>query len=351
MIAAPFPPDEKERLQALYETGLLDTEAEENFDELVQLAAAICGVPMTLVTLVDANRQWFKAKLGLGRTETPRELAFCSHAILQSGLFVVPNATEDERFFDNPLVLNEPFVRFYAGMPIATSGGHNLGTLCVIDSRPRTLTSEQEEALRVLGKQVSTQIELHRRTRQLEKEIQEKLRYQQELIAANDRLQELAVTDALTRLRNRRPFRDQLGRAIEESRLHNKPLSLMMIDVDNFKALNDTYGHLAGDAVLIGIAEILSKTVRPSDLAARYGGEEFAVLMPDTNLEEGMILGEHIRQTIAADEITGHHPTVSIGVSALTPTINDDTGMIHAADEALYRAKRSGRNRVLSATQ
>lgn len=351
MIAAPLPPDEKERLQALYETGLLDTEAEENFDELVQLAAAICGVPMTLVTLVDANRQWFKAKLGFEGTETPRELAFCAHAILQNGLFVVPNATEDERFFDNPFVLNEPFVRFYAGMPLATSGGHNLGTLCVIDSRPRTLTSEQEEALRVLGRQVATQIELHRRTRQLEKEIQEKLRYQQELLAANDRLQELAVTDALTRLRNRRPFRDQLGREIENSRRHDKPLSLMMIDVDNFKVLNDSYGHLAGDSVLIGIAEILSTTVRPLDLAARYGGEEFSVLMPGTCLEEAVMLGEHIRQTIATQEIAGHHPTVSIGISTLTLAINDDNGLIHAADDALYQAKRSGKNRVVSAIQ
>jgi len=154
---------ERARLDELRSYGLLDTAPEADFDDLAALASRICETPISLVTFVDEHRQWFKASVGFARRETPRSLAFCDHAIRQPGeLMIVEDATRDSRFVDNALVTGEPGIRFYAGAPLVTPNGRALGTLCVIDRKPRTLTADQAEALRVLARQVSSQLELRR---------------------------------------------------------------------------------------------------------------------------------------------------------------------------------------------
>ncbi len=159
MPAAPLSPDENERLAALYEYKVIDTAAEEIFDHITYLATKICNTPISLISLVDRDRQWWKSNIGLPGHETPREYAFCSHSILGYELMEVKDASKDDRFFDNPLVTNDPNIRFYAGMPLVNAQGFKLGTLCVIDREPKELTAEQKELLSLLSKIVMTLLE------------------------------------------------------------------------------------------------------------------------------------------------------------------------------------------------
>jgi GAF domain-containing protein len=163
----PMPANETERLRTLRSYKILDTKPEERFDELTRLAAVICGVPISLISLIDTDRQWFKSRFGLDVQETPRAQAFCTHAIMQPELFVVPDASKDERFANNPLVTGDPHIRFYAGEPLAARDGHVLGTLCVIDHEPHTLTEAQKEALRIVGQLVIANFELRRDLQEL----------------------------------------------------------------------------------------------------------------------------------------------------------------------------------------
>lgn len=169
MNKPPIPANEAKRLKVLWQYEVLDTVPEAVFDDLAELAGEICETPFSLLSLVDESRQWFKARHGLSSSETTRDISFCAHAILQPDLFIVPDATKDERFKDSPMVVAEPRIRFYAGAPLITPDGYALGTLCILDRIPRELTASQKKALRVLARLAVTQLELRRHSKELAK--------------------------------------------------------------------------------------------------------------------------------------------------------------------------------------
>jgi diguanylate cyclase (GGDEF)-like protein len=281
-------------------------------------------------------------------------MSFCGYAILNRETMVVPDATKDKRFQGNPLVAGEPHIRFYAGVPLRTKEGLNVGSLCVIDREPRELTEKQEAALRVLAKQVIAHMQMRQHANQLEslvknltKKEEEIAQYQTKLEAANAALQNLSLTDDLTQLKNRRAFRERLEGDYRLAMRHQLPLSLALIDVDRFKHYNDTHGHPAGDAVLREVARIIERTARSTDCVARYGGEEFIVLLPNTAEGGARTIGEKIRK--AVEEMHGHEEalTISVGVSTLQSSGQTLPQLLESTDQALYQAKLNGRNRVV----
>ncbi len=357
-MKAPLHPNEAARLRALRQYAVLDTLEERAFDDITMLASLICETPIALISLVDSERQWFKSRVGLQARETPRELAFCAHAILApNDVLVVNDAELDERFGDNPLVTGDPRIRFYAGAPLVAPAGEPLGTVCVIDRRPRELSSEMIEALRALSRQVVAQLELgrivgelqsatmelHSRQRQLED-------YKKQLERANAELQAQSVTDTLTGVGNRRAFDQTLNEELKRACRNKTQVSLLLADIDKFKHYNDTYGHPAGDAALRQVAQILARHLRPYDVLARYGGEEFAVILPETDAEGAMVVGERLRRAVEETTWPQRAITLSVGASSCLDSAAA-AALIAEADGALYRAKGEGRNRVCHAVK
>jgi diguanylate cyclase (GGDEF)-like protein len=259
--APAIPVNEIERLHVLRALALLDTEEEERFDRLTRVATRMFNVPIALVTLVDSERQWFKSCVGLEVKETPRDISFCGHAILGDDILIIPDASKDERFADNPLVTSAPHIRFYAGRPICTPDGFKIGTLCLIDSQPREFEGKDVEDLNDLA-----------------------LMVENELAAI-----ELATMDELTNLSNRRGFIMLTEKYLNYFTRHHVFASLVFLDLNGFKEINDTFGHDEGDRALQTFGKALKQVGRSSDIFARLGGDEFVVLLANARQHEAQI--------------------------------------------------------------
>ena len=338
MQAPEFPQNEAQRMAGLNTTDALFTPAEERFDRITRLASQMLDVPIALVSLVAECCQWFKSSYGLDASETPREISFCGYAILNEGTFVVEDAARDERFFDNPLVTGAPNIRFYAGHPLHSVDGSRVGTLCVIDRRPRVLSAAQLQILRDLAAIAETELQRGQLSES-----------QRLLIRECDDLKRKASIDGLTRLWNRAAITELLAAEMARAK-RGVPLCVAMVDVDHFKSINDTHGHLVGDAVLVEIAARIRRALREIDAVGRYGGEEFIAVLSNCEVHTAEVVCERIRRSIESEKFaTSAGPlavTVSVGIAFFDAQQNDFEHIVGAADAALYRAKNKGRNRV-----
>jgi diguanylate cyclase (GGDEF)-like protein len=314
-----IPGDEQERLFQLRCAAILDTQPEERFDRVTRMARRLFGVPIVLVSLVDEDRQWFKSCFGLDASETSRDISFCGHAILETKTFVIEDALKDERFFDNPLVVGEPHIRFYAGQPLRPLNGAAIGTLCIIDRAPREFSAEDQQMLVDLAQMV-----------------------EREIVAV-----QLSVLDELTRISNRRGFLTLARHSLNLCKRQQFPAMLVFFDLNKFKEINDTHGHAEGDRALKTFAEQMRESFRTSDIFARLGGDEFVVLLTnaaDTVIQELMTRFRANLQTRCANLDLPYSIQFSYGVVAydvLKQTTIED--MLQEADAAMYAHKALGK--------
>jgi len=319
-----------------------------SFDDSVTLAAQMTGSPMAAITILDDQYQWFKAKVGLEPSRTRRDVAFCRFTVQGDSVMVVADAHADERFVENPLVTASPNIRAYAGMPLITAGGERLGAICVLDTQPRTFTERDTAVLELLAKQVLSQLQLEKLIRSQAEDIFE-------LEAARAELRYMAMHDELTGMRNRRgviaAIEEQIGEPhTGTSRLTGQKASVLFLDLDNFKSLNDTLGHEVGDQVLVDVAERIQKSVGPAPVVGRFGGDEFVVLVFGQSQLVALQMAEALLRAVE-QPIRLASGAVEIEASVgLAHQVSGDTKtlveLIDRADEAVYLSKQLGGRRV-----
>jgi diguanylate cyclase (GGDEF)-like protein len=310
------PRNEAERLHALRTLKILDTDQEERFDRVTRMAKRMFGVNISLVSLVDEDRQWFKSKQGLEASETPRDISFCGHAINQNELFIIPDTFEDERFYDNPLVTGLLNIRFYAGYPLQIKEGLNIGTLCLIDSEPQHLENEDQQLLKDLGAMVEQEI----------------------------RSIQMATIDDLTLISNRRGLSALSEHTLKVCRRKNMMASLILFDLNKFKPINDEYGHDEGDYALTQFADVMRDVFRESDVIGRLGGDEFVVMLGDTTpvqTQSALLRFDHALKAKNREINKPYNIEYSAGVSVTPPDEEKSLEqMLAEADKAMYDRKK-----------
>lgn len=318
----PILPNEVQRQRDLERQGVLDQPEDEHFTRLVQLASTVLETPIALISLVDRDRQWFLARHGLEAKETPREMAFCAHAIAHDETLVVPDARQDPRFCTNPLVTNDPKICFYAGTPLQSRDGHNLGTLCVIDRLPRHFSANQVKLLEELAQLVLRELELRR----------------------------LATVQPITGFANRISFLGQAKPELERARTARANLALLALEIDHFSQIRNRWGQEASDRALQDVADLLRSQLCPKDLIGQIGDQEFALLMVDANAEGALERAEAIRCGIAelggVFRSSGHQLHISGGLTLLAPGDTGTEDLLLRAERALFLAQGNGHNQI-----
>lgn len=306
------PHDETVRLRSLHSLRILDSAPEERFDRITRMAERLFDVPICLVSLVDSDRQWFKSKQGLDACETSREISFCGHAIREEKAFIVEDTLEDNRFADNPLVTGNPDIRFYAGFPVHGPQGRRIGTLCLIDNRPRRFSESDVETLKDLAALVDDEL------------------------ASSAKLN----VDDLTQIANRRGFQQVATHLLPLCVRNDLQVEVLFFDLDGFKALNDKLGHEAGDEALKAFAKMLLKAFRDSDVVARLGGDEFVVMVAGEEILTDR--PQSVMRSLAKEEKSGfsEHLRWSIGQVRYDPEKHANIAdVLRDADARMYADK------------
>lgn len=327
-MQCPIPANEVQRLKALHSYAILDTPPEVDFDTLTRIAIQALNAPAAVIGLMDSNRLWFKSQIGLGVPQLDRQIAFCAHAIMRPDEpLIVEDLTKDPRFQSNPLVLQAPNLRFYAGAPLIDRNGYVLGTIAIVDTLPRQFDDAQRALLCDLSTLVITALEGRHRA---------------------NILNHLATTDYLTGLANRVQFEKTLNSEISHATRTGESFSIFFMDLDGFKAVNDTLGHSAGDEVLCEVGHRMSTQIRTEDLLARFGGDEFGILLRQSGDDSTETIARRIIDTVSKPITlsTGDTVTVgiSIGISKYTNTDDSLATLLSHADDALYIAKQNKRS-------
>lgn len=325
----PVPAHEKERLAELHTLALLDSASEARFDHYTSLIADIFDFPIVLVSLVDKDRQWFKSACGLEIRETPRDVSFCAHAINHNSVFVVSDTHEDPRFAQNPLVVSEPYVRFYAGAVVRGPKGYPLGTLCVIDQTPRRFTDKDCAHLRRFADLIEREI-----------------RHRHDLDVLRASIEFSAYYDPLTRIANRRLLLDRLQKLVETGDRENRQVAVLLFNVASQRLINQSFGSEAGDSLLQQIADRLSYCNPPGGTVARLQGDEFVVAFAlpqddDQSLERKL---EDIRASLSAPFQVGgrdYYLNIRCGVSLFPGDGMTPVQLIERASMAVRTPRRS----------
>jgi diguanylate cyclase (GGDEF)-like protein len=348
-----IPVDEARRLTALHATRLLGSAPEEAFDRITRMAARLLNAPTALVSLVDKDVQWFKSRCGFEPTETRRDISFCGHAILDHEPLVVGDATQDPRFRDNPLVLGEPHVRFYVGVPLYSADRMPIGTLCVLDVVPRQLTDDELDLLRDLARMVEQLIH-HRQLATAAQALYTHVLQtaaSPELSAAAGQVEFLLNHDVLTGLSNRQALVRSIGDNLAGWREQGTQTLLASINLDRFKRLNEALGHHAGDQALVSITWSLQGVLRPEDVLARVGNDEFVVLLP--GLGDDSVARDRLRQLTQAVHREFKAPgggaiplTCSVGYAIFPQDGENADALLGNAALAVRRAKLLGGGQI-----
>jgi diguanylate cyclase (GGDEF)-like protein len=352
----PVPIDEMSRLEALNRyDAVLTAEADPLFDNVVRLAASVCHTPIAQLGFLDRNQLWIKAAVGLDLHRIPRRASHSAYAICkQRQMLVIPDVRLDTRFAKNPLLALEPPVRFLAAVPLIEPTGYAIGTLTVMDYQPRELSQTECDQLYALAETAVALLESRQTVRRLEGEVAERAGYERRtaaehrnLLHANATLSRQSLTDPLTRMGNRRALDDNLLHEVERANRLAYPLSLLKIDIDHFKAFNDTYGNPFGEQLLCRVAEVITKALRTTDISARCGVDEFAVILPGTDLRGARNLAERCRIAVEQDVMPRGVAHISVGVAQLAS--DDHTGgqLASDAEQSFLRSRQVGRSTEL----
>jgi len=317
--------DEQRRLAALYRYDILDTLPEPQFDQLVELAARCFKLPMALISFIDEDRQWYKAKHGVLVPQVPRCESFCSVALTRDGVMMIPDATLDEQVQSYPSVVGDPHIRSYAGAPLVTPEGEKIGTFCVFGPEPREFSAEERDLLTSFATMAMTELRLRQ---------------------ALQELSQIAMSDTLTGLPNRVHFRHLLVEACRRADVSGEKVVIGLLDLDRFKLINDALGHAVGDRLLTDVARRLKEATATSDVVARLGGDEFALAFTDVrSVADIALVTKRLQDSFAEPFLVDEQEVFvhwSLGLSVYPDDARELDALLGHADAAMYRVKRAG---------